>query len=79
VSCPEPDWAALAACTQDPELHAEGDVAVHTRMVEEALRSLPSFEALSEPDRERMIAAARWPRSAPDGTRMRSVANSFCP
>lgn len=60
MSFPEPDWAALAACPQDPEFHAEGDVAVHTRMVEVALRSLPSFQSLSESDRERMVAAARW-------------------
>jgi len=60
VTLPEPDWAALAACPQDREFHAEGDVAIHTRMVEEALRSLESFKALSESDRELMLSAARW-------------------
>ncbi len=60
MTVPEPDWAALAACPQDREFHAEGDVATHTRMVEEALRSLESFKALEEPDRELMVLAARW-------------------
>ena len=32
-----PDLAALEDCAQDPEHHEEGDVAVHTRMVLEAL------------------------------------------
>lgn len=60
MTFPEPDWDALAACPQDREYHAEGDVATHTRMVEEALRELPRFQRLSEPDRALMIAAARW-------------------
>ncbi len=45
------DWVrALATCPQDPIHHAEGDVGIHTRMVLEALRSLPAYQALSRDD-----------------------------
>ncbi|HEU4534557.1 MAG TPA: HD domain-containing protein, partial [Polyangiaceae bacterium] len=46
------DWVrALAACPQDPVHHAEGDVAIHTRMVLETLAELPAWRALGERDR----------------------------
>ena len=43
---------------QDPIFHAEGDVAVHTRMVLEALLTLSEFEALEDQDQQILIAAA---------------------
>lgn len=36
---------------QDPVFHAEGDVAIHTRMVFEAMRRLAGFGALTEDER----------------------------
>ncbi|HRI07299.1 MAG TPA: AAA family ATPase [Nannocystaceae bacterium] len=70
--CPDParslaiDWASLdapwiaelAACPQDPEHHAEGDVWTHTKMVCEALVHLPEWQALPEGERELVFAAA---------------------
>ena len=70
--CPDPartltiDWAsfdapwvaAMAACPQDPEHHAEGDVWTHTKMVCDALVSLPEWQALPEGERELVFAAA---------------------
>lgn len=62
------DWAALerlcpfiaelAGCPQDPIHHAEGDVAVHTRMVVEALAAMPAWRALPVEDRAIVFAAA---------------------
>ena len=43
---------------QDPVFHAEGDVAVHTRMVLEALQGLEGFQALDEQNQAVLIAAA---------------------
>lgn len=43
---------------QDPIFHAEGDVAIHTRMVLEALQSLASFQALEEQAQYILVAAA---------------------
>lgn len=48
---------AMAACPQDPVHHAEGDVAVHTRMVLEALLALPAYQALAEADRRAVYVA----------------------
>ena len=42
----EPWVAPMAACPQDPEHHAEGDVWTHTKMVCEALAGLPAWRAL---------------------------------
>src|SRR5436853_4654291 len=68
--CPLPgkpiDWTALdypwiapmAACPQDPESHAEGDVWTHTRMVCEELVRLPEWAALESTDRAVLFAAA---------------------
>ncbi len=72
-ACPQPpgfalDWEALLAehaflqamvgVPQDPEHHAEGDVAIHTRMVCEALLSMPAYAALSSEERTVLFAAA---------------------
>ena len=41
------DWVRrLEAVPQDPVHHAEGDVAIHTRLVCEAMAALPAFRAL---------------------------------
>lgn len=71
--CPQPptwtvDWAGLdrgfswvrnlAGCPQDPIYHAEGDVWIHTRMVAEALATLPTWRTLSDDDRRIVFAAA---------------------
>lgn len=62
------DWDALEAecgwlrglrgCGQDAENHGEGDVATHTRMVCEALASLPAWRGLDEGPRRVLFAAA---------------------
>ena len=43
---------------QDKVHHAEGDVAVHTRMVVEALLLLPEYQRLDEQEKEILFAAA---------------------
>ncbi|MDH4472069.1 MAG: AAA family ATPase [Fluviicola sp.] len=43
---------------QSPVHHAEGDVAIHTRMVIEALQHLPEFVLLSEQEQHILMAAA---------------------
>ncbi len=50
--------AALVGCPQDPEHHAEGDVATHTRMVCEALLQAPAYRALPVAERAVVFAAA---------------------
>ena len=50
--------AAMRGVEQNPLYHAEGDVWVHTRTVAEALMALPEWQALSEPDRRVLYAAA---------------------
>jgi len=52
-----PSIAEMAACPQDPEHHAEGDVWTHTRMVCEALVALPAWQALPADERELVFAA----------------------
>lgn len=52
-----PVLRTLAGVQQDPVHHAEGDVFVHTRMVCEAVASLPAWRAL-EPDRRAIVFAA---------------------
>lgn len=61
-------WAELLAAhswvrdmvgvPQDPRHHAEGDVAVHTRAVLDALTSLPEFTALTAPAQDILWTAA---------------------
>ncbi len=53
----EPWVARMAACPQDPEHHAEGDVWTHTRMVCDALVRLPAWQALPADERELVFAA----------------------
>lgn len=48
----------MKSCPQSPRYHAEGNVWIHTRMVCQALASLPRFRALPESDREILWAAA---------------------
>lgn len=43
---------------QDPIFHAEGDVAIHTQMVLEALLALEAFQALDTQEQQVLIAAA---------------------
>ncbi len=72
-ACPEPptggfDWElllrehaflqAMIGVPQDPEHHAEGDVAIHTRMVVEALLAMPAYQALPATERAVLFAAA---------------------
>jgi putative nucleotidyltransferase with HDIG domain len=53
------DWfSALANCQQNPEYHAEGDVLTHTKMVCEALVSLPKWRELPPKERSILFAAA---------------------
>lgn len=62
------DWAELQeqfgwvrdmdGVPQDPIYHAEGDVAVHTRMVLAALEALPEYQALAPQEQEILWAAA---------------------
>jgi predicted kinase len=52
-------WVAdMKGVRQDPIHHAEGDVAVHTKMVLEALQKLPGFLSLDVEERECMWASA---------------------
>lgn len=53
-----PPVAATAGCPQDATHHAEGDVLVHTRMVVEALASMPGWRALAPAEREVAFTAA---------------------
>lgn len=53
------DWARrMASVPQDPVYHAEGDVAVHTQMVLEALGQLPAYRELPPQEQEILWAAA---------------------
>lgn len=71
--CPRPpnwqvDWEALdrtypwiqnlRGCAQDPLRHAEGDVWTHVRMVCEAMATMESWRALTEPERQVLFTAA---------------------
>ena len=53
-----PSLRHLEGCPQDSVHHAEGDVLVHTRMVAEALASLPGWRALPAREREIVFTAA---------------------
>lgn len=53
------DWIReMEGVPQDPRHHAEGDVAVHTRMVLEALKGLDRFRGLDRRSQEVLCAAA---------------------
>ena len=43
---------------QNPVYHAEGDVAIHTKMVKNALLNLPEYQALDEQDQQILLATA---------------------
>ncbi len=49
---------AMAGVPQEPQYHAEGDVAVHTRMVADALACMEAWRALPAEDRGVLFAAA---------------------
>ncbi|HAP64896.1 MAG TPA: poly(A) polymerase [Cytophagales bacterium] len=48
----------MEGVSQDPRHHAEGDVAVHTRMVLEALQGMPEFQTLPMDEQELLKALA---------------------
>ena len=53
------DWVRdMEGVKQDPVHHAEGDVAIHTRLVLEALQRLEGYKALSPQEQEILWAAA---------------------
>lgn len=53
------EWVrVMKEVPQDARYHAEGNVAIHTQMVLEALVQLPGYAALSPADRELLWAAA---------------------
>lgn len=53
------EWLqSLAACPQDPIYHAEGDVLTHTKLVCEALVSLPAWQQLPRSEQSILFAAA---------------------
>lgn len=55
----EQPWArAMAACPQDPEWHAEGDVWTHTKLVLEQLEALEEWPALRTEERTVLIFTA---------------------
>jgi predicted kinase len=63
------DWIRrLEGVAQDPVHHAEGDVAIHTRMAAEALASLPAWRAMPAGDRARLFATVL----------LHDVAKPFC-
>lgn len=54
-------WAwvePMRNCPQEPEYHAEGDVWTHTRMVIQALLTLPAFQVLAEREKSLLLHAA---------------------
>ncbi len=53
------DWVRdMQDVPQDPVHHGEGNVAIHTQMVLEALQQLPAYQELSAQDKEILWAAA---------------------
>ena len=53
-----PWFRDLASCVQDPVFHAEGDVALHTKMVVEALVAEPDWQTLSFEQRQSLFWSA---------------------
>jgi len=52
-------WVSrMESVPQDPRHHAEGNVAIHTRMVLEVLEKLPEYQKLEAADQEILWAAA---------------------
>lgn len=58
ILCALPELQLLSAVPQDMIWHAEGDVLVHTKLVAEALVSLPEWRSLPENDRHIVFTAA---------------------
>jgi putative nucleotidyltransferase with HDIG domain len=65
------DWAsqqswgkAMAACMQNPEWHAEGDVWTHTLMVCEQLTRLEAWDQLLKADKRKLLLTALFHDSA---------------
>ncbi|WP_256011757.1 AAA family ATPase [Desertivirga xinjiangensis] len=57
--CENFDWVKrMERVPQDPRHHAEGNVAIHTRMVLEALEAFPAYQKLEALDQEILWAAA---------------------
>lgn len=56
--CEVPMLAAMRGAIQDPVHHAEGDVAIHTRLVFEALTRLEAYWGLSDTERMALALAA---------------------
>ncbi len=55
----EYDWfREMKGVSQDKEWHEEGDVFTHTKMVVEALTSLPEYDLLDEQDKHILFASA---------------------
>lgn len=53
------DWVRIMKeIPQDPVHHAEGNVAIHTQMVLDALQDLPAYRLLDPQDKEMLWAAA---------------------
>lgn len=53
------DWVRdMVGVPQDPQFHAEGDVAAHTQMVLEAMTAFPDYQALSLDNQAILWAAA---------------------
>jgi hypothetical protein len=53
------DWLRkLENCPQDPRYHGEGNVLIHTKLVCEALVSLPQWRSLPPDKRSILFAAA---------------------
>jgi predicted kinase len=57
LECQFPWVADMVDVPQDPIFHAEGNVAVHTQMVIEALEGLEGFKELEEQEQEVLYAA----------------------
>ena len=53
-----PCLQSLSKCEQNPTYHAEGNVWIHTKLVCEALISLPDWQAMNPQDRSILFAAA---------------------
>ena len=66
-----PDWSHIEAtvfdrfkdglrhCLQSPKYHAEGNAYVHTLMVCDALKSMPEYQTLTEPQQHILSVAAQ--------------------
>ena len=67
-------WAArLDECAQDPRYHAEGDAGLHTRLVVQAMREDPEWQAADAGTRRLLLGAALLHDvGKPDTTRVES-------